>query len=874
MGDPFTRNPAGVILCMKNSHKLRTLTCFFIQFFVFLYLAIFTSPVKATITEGENLLINGCLKAEQLDFPEFWSPSTVKHVFYRRFGGPKAEQASIVLKSDGAVPGIVSARQIGMVLTAGETYRLSAYIKTKGYKSRHGGLVVHNSGWRKAVGFTELPTDSGWTFMEKTFTLFPSKNKEYGLSMYARNLTGEIHFSDLRLEALSEGAQQGSYSHRWVVANPRLVPIQPLLSKIPRAHPELIFKLCGTLPEKPEAYECIVTIAENLIPKQITMVKEGKILVKLAHLPCGDYSLKAVLRHRETHETILEAFYPISVIDIPTIDRSKIKQLNNLVAEVLNKPVNTNTVPESFTFVNPRDGWVFIAITTNEPQQGLKVVLDDHDTVITAATDRLEAFRKLSMGEHHITISCNSNDSRLIVRSIPEILDYPPCTDSIVKENGSYGWDFMKEHILHAVTTFNGGTMPEEVLRESESLGLKWLANFSVAPLDDPADIRDRMEKHYGMVKMHYDGLTIDELFFNRITIDNYTKALRFVHNPENRLIYTWVTGGKPNIPCLHTDFISACLNASMGRGRLLLEAYCRSMANEKAAAAYLDRKIGETMRRLNALFPIVGAGTGIIFGNFNQIPIITLESNPAVDFKYYLDMQVNLVANSTDFKNLATVGFWGTHYSDEELVRWSFKLMRHYAIEGNRDMLSTRYGFRYNPGFLTNGDFSEGLKEWISLPAAEGSIRTGTIAGYGKNSQRRWESGEAGDTVCIMTRKADEPNRICQTVNDLDVGKAYCLQFVTADFRDVTGKKYNPRRYGIDVDLAGVEILGDKSFVHIDRRNKGRHKYNKDIGMINLNRIIFRAKSPRQVISFNDEKAIPGEELMINFIQIKPYFE
>jgi hypothetical protein len=58
--------------------------------------------------------------------------------------------------------------------------------------------------------------------------------------------------------------------------------------------------------------------------------------------------------------------------------------------------------------------------------------------------------------------------------------------------------------------------------------------------------------------------------------------------------------------------------------------------------------------------------GTGIIFGNFNQIPIISLESNPAVDFKYFLDMQVNLFANSPDFANLATTGYWGTYYQDQ----------------------------------------------------------------------------------------------------------------------------------------------------------------------------------------------------------------
>ena len=376
-----------------------------------------------------------------------------------------------------------------------------------------------------------------------------------------------------------------------------------------------------------------------------------------------------------------------------------------------------------------------------------------------------------------------------------------------------------------------------------------------------------------GMTGPQYDGFTSDELFFARTTIGNYSKALRGLHNPENRLVYTWIVG-KPAIPSLHTEFISTCLNASRGRGRLLFEAYCHPQADEKTAAAYMDNMIGETMRRLNAFFPNAAAGTGIIFGNFNQIPIISLEHDPSVDFKYFLDMQVNLIANSPDFKDLATTGYWGTYYGDEELARWSFMLMRHYAVEGNLEMLSHRHGFQYRPGFLVNGDFAEGLDGWTVASADEGSIRADTIDGYGQKSQGRWGAGSAGDTVCVMKRVEESPNRISQSVHGLEVGKAYSLQFVTADRKDVLEKKYNPRRYGIRAELGDVELLEDKSFVHIDRRNTGRYKHNHNVAKINLNRIVFRAKSPTLVVGFNDEKALPGEELIVNFIQLKPYLE
>jgi len=843
-------------------------------FLSLLTIAILTSSVEGAVAEGENLLVNGRFDAEQLGFPEFWNPSSTKNVIYRRNGGPEGKKASIVLKSDGTVPSTISARQQGMTLVAGETYKLSAYIKTKGFKSRYAGLIVHNSGWFSAIGFTKLPADSEWTFHEKTFKLMSSKNNEYGLAMFACDPTGEIHFAEVKLEAVSQRAREGSTSQMSIAAAPRLVPFRPLLNRIPRANPVMTFKFYGPLSEKRGDYECLITTGGNPIPPQtIPVDKDGTIRARLAGFPCGDYSLTAVMRHRETHEELLKTVFPISIIDVPTIDRTNIKQLNNLVAEVLNRPVAANPAAQTFNFVNPRDGWVFVAFTGGKPAPGLSVKIDDRDTVITATTDRLEAFRELPMGKHRVTVSGNKAGARLIVRSIPEIFDYPPCANSRVPENGSYGWEFMKKHILYAVTTLNGGALPGEALGEAKGLGLKWLANFGVGPVGDPATVRERMEKHAGMTKPQYDGFTSDELFFGRITIGNYSKALWLLHNPENRLVYTWIVG-KPSISSLHTDFMSACLNISRGRGRLLFEAYCHPQADQKAAAAYLDDKIGETMRRFNAFFPNAAAGTGIIFGNFNQIPIISLEHDPAVDFKYYLDMQVNLVANDPVFKNLATTGYWGTYYGDEEMVRWSFKLMRHYAVEGNRDMLSARYGFRYNPGLVINGDFADGMNGWTKSPAAEGSIRTDKIAGYGKNSQGRWGAGNAGDTVCVMTRRAERPNRISQTAHGLKPGKAYCLQFVTADFKDVTGKKYNPRRYGIRAELEGAKVLGDKGFVHIDRRNTGRYKHNNNVAKINLNRIIFRATSATQVIGFNDEKAAAGEELIINFIQLKPYLE
>lgn len=822
---------------------------------------------------AENLLIDGSFDAEQADFPEFWSASSARDVVYDRHGGPGGQTASIGLLGTEAGSKTVSVRQHDLTLVPGEPYKISAYVRTRGFQSRSAGLIVHNAGWLTASGLTNLPADSEWTYLEKTLTLFPSENNRYGVAMYAVEPRGEVHFAELRLEALSPRGREGSRSHWSAVIAPRLVPCAPLLHQIPRATPQLAFKFFGSLPEPREAYECVVAIGGHARPPQTLPLVAGELVVPLAGLACGDYVLETVLQHRETRARVLRATYPIRIVDLPAIDRSRIRPLNNLVSELLDAPLRQSPEPQTFSFVNPRDGWVFVALVPQGPAPELAVRIGDGDPVITAATERGEAFRELPRGEHRITVSGSTTAARLLVRSIPEIFNYPPCANSQVAENGRYDWDFMKRHVLPAVTTLNGGQLPGDALPEAKARGLKWLANFNVDPVDDPDSLRERMERHPGMTQPQYDGLTSDELFFDRATIANYTAALWQLRNPQDRLVYTWIVG-QPSRPSLHTDFLSACLNVSRSRGRLLFEAYCHPQADEASAADYLDDKIGETMRRFNAYLPHAAAGTGIIFGNFNQIPIISLEHNPAVDFKYFLDMQVNLIANSPDFADLATTGYWGTYYGDEELARWSFLLMRHYAVEGRRDMLSARYGFQYNPGLLANGDFADGLQGWDVAPAVADAIRPATIDGYGQHSQGRWGAGRAGDTVCVLTRQAERPNRLCQTASGLKVGQAYCLQFVTADLQDVTDQRYNPRRYGIDAELDGAEILADRSFVHIDRRQThGSHDAGR-VGKINLQRLVFRARAATQTITFHDERARPGEALLLNFVQLKPYLE
>jgi len=228
--------------------------------------AVYSGRAHAAVAEGENLLINGTFEAEQVEFPEFWTPSNMKQVRFLRTGGPEGKMAAVVLDAGTEGSDSLSVRQQGLQLVPGGTYRFSANIRTKGFKSRHAGLVIHNRGWFRDNGIKALPADSEWTRHQVEFTLFPSENNEYGVACFAQSPTGELAIADVRLEALSAEARAGSKSQMAWVNEPRLVPIEPLLNQIPLQRPELTLAFYGVLPESTEAYEWGMEIKGRPIP--------------------------------------------------------------------------------------------------------------------------------------------------------------------------------------------------------------------------------------------------------------------------------------------------------------------------------------------------------------------------------------------------------------------------------------------------------------------------------------------------------------------------------------------------------------------------------------------------------------------------------
>lgn len=835
--------------------------------------AVFASAFcLAAVKPGENLLLNGRLECDQVDFPPFWKAYSLSssHLKWHPSGGPGGLPYISVL---GQKAPDVRMYQYGLNLAEGGKYRVSMQVRTKGLTTgSHSGVMIVNGGlWRSTAGIMSLPRDTTgrWTRVSCDFKCFSSVDG-YWVMIRSNGQRGDLDIADVKLEAIDEIALQKSGPSVLIECEhrPRLVPMpDPLLSKIPVESPNVTFFFFGNLEKPDEAYKIVLAAEGASAPVHRPLLRHAMQIP----LPSGATNgiLTASVAEKATGKTILERRYNFRVVH-GAFGGASIRRTrrNNLCAEVLSATLSPN-VTNRCPFAMARDGWAFAAIKAR-PCAGFSVKIDGRE-VIDAATPRLETFRQLTAGEHVLEV-VGVEDGCAVVREIAEILNYCPGVNSHVKENPPYDWDFNERYVLPAVTTQQGGNVPKEHLEEFHKRGYKWMDNLNLT--GSAADFMiKKLSSCSGMSNPFMDGVACDEQNCADVTASEAYANGFWTYDLEkhpDRPVYTWAYG-KPESPAVASEFLSACINIASGSGKLLREHYCSTKETEEEARQVLQVNVADVLKRYRDLCPAVMPSIGLVFGNFNQVPILSKAHHPEVDYKYYLDMQMNFAANDPACRDIGLVGYWGSYYADDELHRWSFALTRHYVVEGNTNMLSEAYGFRYRPDHVLNGDFRGTLAPWT----AKGEVRTDSHPNFASRSQNRWGgSDNVGDTFAVLVRQEGKPSSLSQTVKGLEPGRKYCLQFATFDVRDVKANRIAPRRFGIAATLSdGVEIDKALSWVHVDERIKGRYEMNNGIARINLHHIVFTAKSQEVELTIDNAAASPGEELGVNYLSLNPYF-
>lgn len=588
------------------------------------------------------------------------------------------------------------------------------------------------------------------------------------------------------------------------------------------------------------------------------------------------------------------------------------KRLNNLVSELL-QASSLSKSNEQFTFIRPRDGWIFISASC-EGKGAVHVFLDraaGAETVIEHQTntgDRLEAVRYVAKGKHTIQVEWRGEVTveKLEVRAIPELIHCGLGFNPEIKSYGAYDMDFLKRDVLPNITTLivpNSIKLADSVIQDWHRQGKRFVAEVGINSQAKTAEEHFKFWTGLYERAAFIDGIIINEFIVNRPVVEwaeltperlkrmdderqqyeIYRQAIEKMRADDrftNKTLYAYVggSGKKLNQEIVGTNVIRTIINSGY---RVALERYLHEMSSEKRSKEALQTFI-DGIADWNAKEPGLNPQLVIAFGLFS-VPPGGINKQPNVDYHVWMDQQMNLVANHPVFAGVGGLNWWTSLLADEETVRFVGRLYRHYAIEGRTNMLTR------DPLFLPhiqNADFEKGTRSWTLHSAEEGSIAAKSFPRYGRIEGRFMGLGRPadpehiGDTFLWMKRSAKGPNTFSQTIKDLQPGRLYSMKMFTCDYDDLVNPKAKKKEEATgfigSVTLEGVDVDAKRSFSEMYSSNPEP----KIPVWITYHWKVFRAKGTTAKVAVSDwlDEKKPddtfGQEQTFNFLEIQPYWE
>ena len=770
----------------------------------------------------------------------------------------------------------IGLKQAGLRLNPGKKYRIGAMIRTKNLKATRAGLVVYNFGWSQSCEIPLPANTNGWERVESDVVLPKSRGEEYAFTVFTLGCTaGEVSIKSPYLIPMDEAAAAGVEKAPLIHSLRQITPVAPLLAEMSAENPEMLFAFRSVLPKPETDYECRVKIksqdANEVLAQGVFPLKENHIRTVFQKLAPGKIVLEAALIDKATGKTFASGSYPAELTVPVKLSRPVEKRLNMLTQRLLTAKVKD----AKYLFSAPRDGWVYIALSVGKPATEVK--LDGKARpVIKAVPDRpFETLRHVAKGDHTLEIA-GSAGGTLTVNSIPEILvdSYPRADRN--KQEGLHP-DYLKHCLFPNTTTFGYGyAWRKGQLEELAALGKEARQQTMHARgrirYESPEEMAKRFAAKDKQANEVIRGNTFDEIFISEVPAKwVITQALQRLTGRAIPM-YVWSSGTKFDINGLNAAYLSAVTNNAGGKGRFLFECYARTQPDEKTADLYLDDYLNEAIRRADQLMPGAAKSSLMILGCYTIAGGYCTDTFAGPDVKAFWNKVFYKWANDPEFKDLAGVGLYSWYHGNEESLRWATKLIRHYVIDGNTDDLAAKYGFKYLPGHLKNGDFTEGLAHWN----ASGSVKAVTVKGLGQRYQaRRWYPPSIGDTACLFTRSDKAPNTLTAKIGGLTPGKQYVLRYLLVDNADVKAKKPSGKKILLRAKLDGAKDITALSPVAKYLAPDGVNIR----GYVNNVAVVFKAEKPEVGLTFSDwaDDSAPGapagQEILLNKISVTPYF-
>jgi hypothetical protein len=553
---------------------------------------------------------------------------------------------------------------------------------------------------------------------------------------------------------------------------------------------------------------------------------------------------------------------------------------NNFVTTLLALAHKTGRIESAFT--NPRNGWVFFRLSNPIQSDTAPLQIDGQADPIVwrkhPETGSLEAMLWLKKGVQTMRTALEA-DATLEVSSVPELGFYSYPARPAFKAYGKYDKSFYEKHVYPNINVLITDEPQEKSFVESWSKeGRHWISREGLPGLmrreaATPETTFDTWTEHDGFRNPEYDGIIVDEFVWGDYAhYRQWEEALRRLHNaPEfrDKKFYAWCV----NLFRQYTGvpFIKTIIDLDH---RFSWEKYVREDRTIEATAYQLRRDMHGPFEEWKTMFPPVERHTLLCLGYINA-GRATFSTLPHVNYNVLLDMQMHMAANEPAFWNLLGVMAFTTGSADEETIRFTQQLYRHYGIEGNRER------FTSDPLILThiqNPDFNNGLEGWRAEAAERDSVAARHLPNFGWMQGRYFNTGD-GDHFCWMKRSASKPNRLIQTAEDLTPGKLYSLKVWANDL----GRLENDTPINLGITIENADVIAAKSFheVFVGRNANELGDYGRSAPVYTTqHQMVFRAKEHSTRIAIGDWRSATesggpiGQEIALNFVEFQPYFE
>ena len=627
----------------------------------------------------------------------------------------------------------------------------------------------------------------------------------------------------------------------------------------------------------------------------ITELPEGapsQAVFNVKDLPPGEYTIRAVAFNSQDKRAGEDGEAAVKWPGVPEAFKN-VKILNNLCWELLamegDQRIRAN---ERFTL--PIDRWIFIRTRAQAPAGGEVRVAIENDPIGRPATihtrsGTLEAMRYLKAGTYTLTVSREGGAAikHLTVRAIPALQHafYCPSVLPHIAAYGPYDWAFLQKHILPHVNVLIGARSPkDEHIRSWKQMGRKWIriAGMRIPEFnDEAADAVDKAFKYWssspGYQHPLMDGIIVDEFRGgDSPAFDAYRKAVERLNATfPGRIYMPYISGGLYGRD-KSTEFAKAAI---AGGGYVCPERYLSEQPSEQDARSLIRETVLGEMSKWEKGMPGVLPRLVVVLGYMSLDE--SLNVNPSVNFKVYMDLQVRGLATNPACFGLGGIQWYQSSYCSEEEVRWAAHLLRHYCIEGRTEP-ATKDPYRLT--HVQNPDFADETKGWTISPAEPGSIRAGELAGY-SSLQGRSPKTSMGDTFLRMKRSGKKVNVVSQQIRNLTPGRLYAMKTISGDYQDLVREESEKKSHGLSIKLENVDLLSGprKHFDHVFHNNyshvlgkfTGEHYY-----WMTWHWRVFRAKAKTAKLTITDWESEDkpggpiGQELMFNFVEVQPYFE